>query len=153
MSRRLIALALAAGLSLPSPAPVEAQQVPWTVRYGKFVALALSGLALWQAEDHHDQADDAYDALEERCRTMPTACEIGPGGYDDPVSEQLYQTALDEDDKARRWLIGAEVSLVGAAALFLWELTRPEGPERDDIPFEPLVEPQSGRVGARFRVF
>jgi len=38
-------------------------------------------------------------------------------------------------------------------ALFIYEITRPDGPERDDIPFEPLVDPRAGQVGARFRVF
>lgn len=154
MTRRWTALGLAAALACLPAAPAAAQQAPWYVRYGKFAALALSGLAVWQASDHHQQADDAYDALEERCRDQPGSCIVIPGaGYADPVSERLYQTALEEDDRARAWLIGAEVSLVGAAALFVYEITRPEGPERDDIPFEPLVEPRSGRVGARFFVF
>ncbi|HSE26811.1 MAG TPA: hypothetical protein VLA95_01180 [Gemmatimonadales bacterium] len=153
MSRAPAACALALCLALLPAEPASAQQVPWTVRYGKFVALALAGLGVWQAQDHHQQAEDAYDALEERCREQPSACIIGPGGYPDPVSEQLYQTALSEDDKARAWLIGAEVSLVGAVALFVYEITRPSGPERDDIPFEPLVDPRAGLVGARLRVF
>jgi hypothetical protein len=147
------ACALAAILALVVPAPVAAQEAPWTVRYGKFVALALAGFGVWHAQDHHEKADDAYDALDERCRQEPTACIIGPGGYDDPESERLYQTALREDDRARNWLIGAEVSLIGAVALFIFEITRPDGAERDDIPFEPMVNPRAGQVGARLRVF
>ncbi len=147
------ACALALALAVTTAVPAAAQQAPWTVRYGKFVALALAGFGVWHAQDHHEKADDAYDALDERCRQEPTACTIGPGGYLDPESERLYQTALREDDRARNWLIGAEVSLIGAVALFLYEVTRPDGPERDDIPFEPLVDPRAGQVGARFRVF
>jgi hypothetical protein len=154
MTRPWAALGLAGVLAFLPVLPAWAQQAPWYVRYGKFAALALSGFAVWHAQDHHEQADDAYDALEDRCLEQPTACIVGPGGdYTDPVSEELYRTAVSEDDKARRWLFGAEVSLVGAAALFVYEITRPRGPERDDIPFEPLVEPRSGRVGARFFVF
>ena len=147
------ACAFAAILALVPSAPVAAQEAPWTVRYGKFVALALAGFGVWHAQDHHEKADDAYDALDERCRQEPTTCIIGPGGYDDHESERLYQAALREDDRARNWLIGAEVSLIGAVALFIYEITRPDGPERDDIPFEPLVNPRTGQVGARFRVF
>lgn len=153
MTRGAAACLLAATLGLAPLARAEAQQVPWTVRYGKFAALALSGFAIWHAADHHDMADDAYDDLEARCQDQPSACEIGPGGYTDPVSEELYQTALTEDDRARAWLIGAEVSLVGAAALLVYELTRPKGPERDNIPFQPLVKPRAGQVGARFFIF
>lgn len=153
MSRAPLACALAAILALVPAGQVPAQQAPWTVRYGKFVALALAGFGAWHAQDHHEKADDAYDTLDERCRQDPAACVIGPGGYEDPESERLYQTALREDDRARHWLIGAEVSLLGAVALFIYEITRPGGPERDDIPFEPLVNPAAGQVGARFRVF
>jgi hypothetical protein len=153
MRRAPLACALAAILALVPAGPVAAQQAPWTVRYGKFAALALAGFGVWHAQDHHEKADDAYNALDERCRQQPSACIIGPGGYADPESERLYQSALREDDKARAWLVGAEVSLVGAVALFLYEITRPDGPERDDIPFEPLVDPRAGQVGARFRVF
>lgn len=144
-------LALGA-LGAPS-AGAAAQQAPWTVRYGKFVALALAGVGVWHAQDHHDQADDAYDDLEELCRAQPASCQVEGGDYVDPVAEDLYQTALREDDRARAWLVAAEVSLIGAALLFVYEITRPSGPDRDDIPFEPLVEPQAGKVGARFRVF
>lgn len=153
MRRAPAACALAAACAILAAVPAGAQQAPWTVRYGKFVALALAGFGAWHAQDHHEKADAAYDALDERCRQEPTACVIGPGGYDDPGSERLYQAALREDDRARHWLIGAEVSLIGAVALFIYEITRPDGPARDDIPFEPLVDPRAGQVGARFRVF
>lgn len=154
MTRAFLAPALALLVALPAARPVAAQEAPWTVRYGKFVALALAGLGAWQAADHHARADDAYDALEERCREQPAACAVGPGGYLDPASERLYQEALDGDAAARRWLVGAEVSLIGAAALFIYEITRPGLPGGgDDIPFEPLVDPATGRVGAKFRAF
>lgn len=153
MRRMCLAALLALGaLGLPA-ADAAAQQAPWVVRYGKFVALALAGVGVWHAQDHHERADDAYDDLEQLCRDQPASCAVDGGSYVDPVAEDLYQTALSEDDKARRWLIGAEVSLIGAALLFVYEITRPSDPDRDDIPFEPLVEPRAGKVGVRFRVF
>jgi hypothetical protein len=131
--------------------PVHAQGVsPW-VKYGKWVmvggALAMNYLAL----DAHNQAEDSFDALEARCLEDRNHCAVGPSGsYLDPVSEELYQTSLHYDRVARGWLIGGETALVGAAALFVWELTRPKGPP-SNIPFEPEVRSMSRGTGVGLR--
>ena len=150
MKRTTTCLLLALLATAPSATAVSAQGVPWTVKWGKFVALGLAFGGIWQASVHHQDADDAYSALERRCSLDPTACDQAPDGdYLDPVSEDLYDTAVSEDNAARGWLFAAEGALLGAAVLFVWELTRPKGPTVDNIPFEPVVETQEGRFGAR----
>jgi hypothetical protein len=93
----------------------------------------------------HDRAENTFDLLQTRCSEARERCTLGPGGtYADPEIEGLYQTSLRYDRRARLWLIGGETALAGAAALFIWELTRPKG-RPDNIPFEPEV--RSLRVG------
>ena len=150
MRRTTTCLLLVLLATAPSVTAVSAQGVPWTVKWGKFVALGLAFGSIWQASTHHQDADDAYHALERRCSLNPAACDQEPNGdYIDPISEDLYDTAVSEDNAARGWLFAAEASLLGAAVLFVWELTRPKGPTVDNIPFEPVVETQEGRFGAR----
>ena len=129
---------------------VTSQEIPWTVKWGKFAALGLAFGSIWQASVHHQDAEDSYDALERRCSLIATACDQEPNGdYTDPISEDLYDTAVSEDDAARSWLFATEAALLGAAVLFVWEITRPKGPKVDNIPFEPVVESRAGRFGAR----
>jgi hypothetical protein len=90
--------------------------------------------------------------LESRCLQAPERCDLGPGGsYLDPEIEGLYQTSLRYDRTARGWLIGGETALAGAAALFVWELTRPKG-RPENIPFEPEVKSLRGATGLGLRV-
>jgi hypothetical protein len=150
MKRSTTCLLLALLASAMATPTAWAQDVPWTVKWGKFAALGLAFGSIWQASLHHQDADDAYHALERRCSLDPAACDQAPNGdYTDPISEDLYDTAVSEDNAARNWLFATEASLIGAAVLFVWELTRPKGPAVNNIPFEPVVETQEGRFGAR----
>lgn len=138
-----LALLLVAG-------PAQAQGP--VVRYGKWLLVAGSGVMNYLAIRAHNRAEDAFDALESRCFQAPTRCDLGPGGsYLDPEIEDLYQTSLRDDRTARGWLIGGETALAGAAALFVWELTRPKG-RPDNIPFEPELRNLRGATGVGLRV-
>jgi hypothetical protein len=100
----------------------------------------------------HERADDAFDALEARCLGNHERCALGgQGQYLDPDIEGLYQSSLRYDRQARGWLIGGETALAGAAALFIWELTRPKG-RPPNIPFEPEVRSMRGGTGLGLRV-
>ena len=138
-------------LALLMARPSEAQEVGPLVRYGKWVlAAGALGMNLLAAR-HHDRADDAFDALETYCNADQFRCLVNlQGRYADPVSESLYQESLHQDRMARRWLFGGESALVGAAALFVWELTR-RTHKPDNIPFEPEVRSlrQATGVGVR----
>ena len=123
------------------------------VKYGKWVLLAGSIGMNYLAVRAHDRAENNFDALESRCGQDQARCALGPSGsYSDPEIEGLYQTSLRYDRRARLWLIGGETALAGAAALFVWELTRPKG-RPDNIPFEPEVRSlRAGGTGLGLRL-
>ncbi|HWA15685.1 MAG TPA: hypothetical protein VG817_04575 [Gemmatimonadales bacterium] len=138
----------------PVPAVAQApdstryRSSPFPVKYGKWILLAGALGMGYQAAQAHDDAEAAFDRLEGYCFEDRTRCERGQGGrYADPRAEALYQTSLSHDRTSRRWLIGGEISLLGAAGLFVWELSRPKRPG-PNIPFEPTV----GFRGARTEV-
>jgi hypothetical protein len=132
---------------------VEAQGLSPAVTYGKWLLLAGSVGMNYLAVRSHNRADDAFDALRSQCNAVRERCALGPGGtYADPEVENLYQTSLRYDRRARRWLIGGETALAGAAALFIWELARPKT-RPDNIPFEPEVRSfRGGETGVGLRM-
>lgn len=132
--------------------PAQAQGLSPLVKYGKWVLVAGSVGMNYLAIRAHNRAEDAFDDLESRCLEVRERCDLGPeGSYLDPEIEGLYQTSLRYDRFARGWLIGGETALAGAAALFVWELTRPKG-RPDNIPFEPEVRSLRGATGLGLRL-
>jgi hypothetical protein len=122
------------------------------VKYGKWLLVAGSIGMNYLAMQSHNRAEDAFDALEQQCNANHALCTVGSDGqYTAPQSEALYQASLDYDRQARAWLIGGETALAGAAALFIWELTRPKG-RPDNIPFEPEVRQMRGATGLGLRL-
>lgn len=146
--RRAPSLLLVAALALVLPTSLSAQGSPFWVKYGKWGLLAASvGLNLLAADAHRD-ADRAFGQLEDRCFDRPQLCALnGSGGYLNAESEQLFQETLHHDRVARRWLIVGESALLGAAAMFVWEFTRPSGVPDDNIPFAPRVQELRDGVG------
>jgi hypothetical protein len=139
----LLLLLLASGMA-------EAQGP--VVKYGKWLLVAGSIGMNYLALQSHNRADDSFNVLEARCLANRDRCTLGAGGqYTDPETERLYQTSLHQDRVARGWLVGGETALAGAAALFIWELTRPKGRPRN-IPFEPEVRSMRGGTGVGLRM-
>jgi hypothetical protein len=129
--------------------PAEAQGP--LVKYGKWAVVAGSVGMNYLALKSHNRAEDAFNNLEVLCADH-SRCSLGPSGsYLDPEIENLYQSSLRYDRIARGWLIGGEAALAGAAALFVWELTRPKG-RPGNIPFEPEVRSMRWGTGLGFRV-
>jgi hypothetical protein len=149
MTRAAPLLLVLAALLAP---PAEAQQAGPLIRYGKW-ALAAGAVGMnLLAASAHDDAEAAFDRIEDACDADRLRCLINvEGRYADPQIEELYQTSLHEDRVARRWLILGETALVGAAAMFVWELTR-AGHEPDNIPFEPEVRTLRDATGVGLRV-
>lgn len=131
----------------------DAQGLGPAVKYGKWALLAGAIGMNYLAVRAHDRADNVFDELEAQCVDLNERCALGPdGSYTDPTIEDLYQTSLRYDRRARGWLIGGETALVGSAALFIWELARPKS-RPDNIPFEPEVRSlRAGGTGLGMRL-
>jgi len=147
----LLGLSLAAGQVLAQePLPTTGSSA--LVRYGKW-ALAAGAVAMnLLAAQAHGRADDNFQALEDRCLADHTLCDLDASGtYADVQSEALYQESLRYDRQARWWLFGGETALAGAAAMFVWELTR-HTPKPDNIPFEPELRSLPNATGVGLKV-
>ena len=147
---RLLSALLALVIVLTTPA--AAQESGPLVRYGKWaLAAGAIGMNLLAARAHN-RANNAFDAIEEACFLDSFRCILGPdGSYADRRIEGLYQTSLHHDRSARRWLIAGETALLGAAALFVLEMTR-KTHKPDNIPFEPEVRSLRQATGVGLRV-
>jgi hypothetical protein len=150
---RLLASLLALALM---GAPLRAQEPGSTskplIKYGKWLLAAGALVMNYQAARTHARADDSFDALEQRCFDNRALCDLSAdGSYVDATSEALYQQSLHYDSQARAWLFGGEAALAGAAALFVWELTR-HTPKPDNIPFEPEVRSLRQATGVGMRI-
>src|SRR5215210_4411232 len=141
--KRLV-LVLTAFLLLTSPAQAQGP----VVKYGKWALLAGAIGMNYLAVRAHDRADNVFDIIEAECSMEQERCALGPnGGYADPAVEDLYQTSLRYDRRARSWLIGGESALVGSAAMFIWELARSKD-RPGNVPFEPEMRVMpAGRTG------
>jgi hypothetical protein len=149
---RLLALVLALSLA---PLPARAQENPPSrplVKYGKWVLAAGAVGMNYLAARAHDRADERFSALETRCFAEQSLCDLDPSGhYVNGGSEQLYQQSLRYDRQARRWLFGGETALLGAAAMFVLELTR-HTPLPVIFPFERVVRSLPGGTGVGVKV-
>jgi len=124
---------------------------PAVVKYGKWVSLAGTIAMGVAAADAHQSADRYFGRLERYCGADQARCtQSSDGSYLDPLAEGYYQKSLQADRRARRWLLGGEVALIGTVGLFVWELTRPSRPP-GNIPFEPTASftPGATRLGLR----
>ena len=129
----------------------EAQRVGPLPKYGKWALLAGAlGMNLLAGRAHHD-ANVAFRELEASCLQTNSLCALAPDGtYATAATEALYQRTAHYDSRARTWLIGGETALLGAAALFIYELTQPRGLPGNK-PFEPTVSRERNvtKVGLR----
>ena len=149
--RRVIAALLVLALGPACARHVVAQspaatRIPAAATYGKWALLAGSiGFNLAALHQHH-LADDTFAQLTNLCSDADhVRCLTGPdGAYLDPVAEGIYQSSLRSDRRARLWLVAGETLLLGSAAVFVWELSQPRGPN-PNIPFTPHV----GMIGDR----
>ncbi len=135
-----------------APATAAAQDSPPLIRYGKWLlAAGAVGFNLLAAESHQN-ADDAFNTLEDLCFEDFSRCDLGPDGtYLNTHIEGLYQTSLHYDRQTRTWLIVGETALVASATMFVWELTR-HTEKPDNIPFEPEVRSLNHATGVGLRI-
>jgi hypothetical protein len=127
------------------------------VHYGKWlVGLAAVGFTALGAHEHAN-SDQVYNQLLTMCRGDPTQCDLKPDGtYENAAAEQLYQTSLHYDSRARWRLLAGEASLLLCAGLFFADL-RHHGSGPDNIPYHPPLElsldprPDGTRVGVTIK--
>jgi hypothetical protein len=147
MSRALVLL-----LALTITSRAEAQGLRPVVKYGKWVLAAGAVTMNVLAAKAHDRGDEVFAELEHRCLGNHALCDLDDSGhYVDAESEGLYQASLGYDRRARRWLIGGETALLGAAAMLVWELTG-KNHRPDNIPFEPEVKSLRQATGVGLRL-
>jgi hypothetical protein len=143
--------------ALLAVAPVLAAQQPahsgrGVAHYGKWLSAALAvGFTALGAREHA-RSDEAFTELLQVCRANATDCRRSPDGtYANPSTEQLFQTSLDFDRRARVRLLAAQASVLLTAALFLADHGgRGNGP--DNIPlhgFSVGVDGRGARVGLK----
>jgi hypothetical protein len=153
MTRTAVLISMATlALSVPATAQ-EAEQGAWhrLVHVGKWIlagaTVALGAYAL----SENRAADREYDALRVRCDGEPALCVVNEGRYVDVNTEAAYRRAIVHDRRARTGIIAAQVTLLGSAALFLYDLRDDRGP--DNIPFpspqRSLLSSRSLVIGAR----
>jgi hypothetical protein len=146
-----LALLVLALLVTAAPA-ARAQGTSPLIRYGKWVLAAGAVGMNYLADRAHDRADNQFDILRSRCFDNRDLCALDAAGrYSDAGTEELYQSSLRYDGHARRWLFAGETALVGAAAMFVYELTR-HAPKPDNIPFEPEVRSLRQATGVGVRI-
>ena len=103
------------------------------------VAVGFGAFAVSQSQ----RADDSYSELGMLCRSDQDRCVSSGDVYADAHAERLYQRAVSADRRAHQAIIGGEVTLLGSAALFIYDLRNRRGPP--DIPY-----PASSRESAAY---
>ncbi|MFN2399488.1 MAG: hypothetical protein ABR543_12740 [Gemmatimonadaceae bacterium] len=121
----------AVAAQVPSP---TAPSSSWsTIRVAKWVvlgaAVGFGGFALANSA----RADDAYGKLNALCHAEPSRCSIREGSYADAQAERLYDEAVRGDRNAQIGIIGGQITLLGSASLFIYDLRNGRGPS--DIPY------------------
>ncbi len=134
---------------------------PWIVtlsHWGRWPALAGAAGLITAAAFRNGDAKAALGELRTFCGGQPESCIIieNPDGsgssYLDPEAEALYQEYATVSRQARGYLIGGQVSLVVAGAMFLVDLVH----DPDDIekipysPFELYTSPTKIGFALRF---
>ena len=141
--QRLVLL-VSASCALATLAPVPAawgslgaQAAPrrgWTaVRVAKWALLGATVGLGYYALKQSTRADRAYSDLRHLCITVPSSCTLDAGRYPDAHAEALFATSLRHDRRAQAGIVGGQVTLLGSAALFVYDLRNGRGPE--NIPF------------------
>jgi hypothetical protein len=151
----VLAVMLAGPLAAQQVNPaVSAHHAPWDhgwVHYGKWASAVLAATFIGLGAHEVARSDDAFHQLLTTCRVDVAKCVLDPSGaYVNPTNEQLYQTSLDYERRARVRLLAGQASLMLAAGLFLADRGR-HADEPDNVPYHLTVEPgaDATRVGVR----
>jgi len=123
------------------------------VHYGKWLLAAGAVGFTILGEHEHRRSQHFWSQLLRICQADNQTCALGDDGrYINDQAEALYQESVYYDHRARHRLIAGQLSLLGAAALFIADLSgKVEKP--GNIPFHGLtVAPTENglHLGLRF---
>jgi len=127
-----------------------------TVHWGKWLAAGGAVAFTVMGAHEHAHSNREFNQLLALCRSDNANCLLGANGtYVDPTAEQLYQSSIHFDRRARLRLMAGQATLLVAAGLFIADLTRHAGGPVNK-PFSPLevsgdVRTRGARVGLRLR--
>jgi hypothetical protein len=134
-SLALVLCAVPAAQAQVNVTPPRPQEGWSAVRIAKWAllgaAIGFGSYALVQS----GQAEDHYTELRRLCQVDPESCQLQNGRYASDAAEALYDDAAAADRRARIGIIGGQVTIMGSAALFVYDLRNGRGP--DDIPYPP----------------
>jgi len=153
MIRRLALVLLLASMTASALEAQEPLKPNPLVHWGKWgtagVSLALHLLAI----SVHNRSDRNLRSLTVNCFDTPANCTIGSDGtYVDSHTEAMFQNVLSDNRRARAYLIGGEVALLGTVVLFVSDLTRKKS-RPPNKPFNPEIAPgPNGTTHLGFRL-
>ena len=143
MRSRICGAALAAALAChalaggaataQTPAGAPARGGWSAVRVAKWALLGAAVSFGVYALTESRRGDAAYAELRALCRADQTRCRMAGRRYAAPEAEALYGRATAADRRAQIGIIGGQVTLLGSAGLFLYDLRNGRGPS--DIPY------------------
>ena len=118
-----------------------------TVHWGKWLAAGSAVAFSVMGAHEHSRSNGEFSQLLTLCRANNDDCLLGTDGtYLNPAAEQLYQTSIHFEGRARLRLLAGQATLLVAAGLFIADLThQASGPENK--PFAPLKVGLDRRTG------
>ena len=124
-----------------------------TVHWGKWTVAALAATFTALGAHEHQNSNRVFRQLLDLCLANSADCALAANGsYRNPAAEQLYQTSIHYDGRARVRLLLGQVSLLASAGLFLADLRHPSN-DPGNIPFHGAqLTVESGRGATRVGV-
>jgi hypothetical protein len=117
------------------------------VHYGKWLVAAAAVTFTALGAHEHVNSNREWSQLLALCTANNADCALGSDGrYRNVAAEQLYQSSLAFDRRARARLLAGQASLLVAASLFILDLRHPGGGP-GNIPFAPLEFSGDVRAG------
>lgn len=123
------------------------------VHYGKWLLAASAVGFTILGEREHRRSQRFWTQLLRMCQTDNQSCALGDDGrYLNYQAEVLYEESVYYDHRARNRLLVGQVSLLGAAAMFIADVSR-KVDKPGNIPFHGMtVAPVGDGVGVGMRV-
>jgi hypothetical protein len=118
-----------------------------TVHWGKWLVAGSAVAFTVMGAHEHASSNREFGTLLSLCRANNADCLLGADGrYVNPAAEQLYQSSIQFDRRARVRLLAGQATLLVAAGLFIADLAHhASGP--GNKPFAPLKLSVNERTG------